>query len=216
MGSSITEAKKNERSSGKTLLPKSIQGIHISWQNFGMEVHFSWKQLELILLVEAVIRCRWVFVFNLPHRTHLPLMSIWAHEFLLMRNGPATNESRIGSGSKTISSSLYSDGTLRNDKIVMIISHWLQSIPKGSIMNFSRFSEDYIYYWCLNDWFSDNICHQINILSVPKSAKKKELKSCCNEFLTQIQVCVNLEQCGTTKGAAKHDPTPTTTPQAAS
>ena len=40
-----------------------------------------------------------------------------------MRNGPATNESRIGSGSKTISSSLYSDGTLRNDKIVMIISH---------------------------------------------------------------------------------------------
>ena len=27
---------------------------------------------------------------------------------------------------------------------------------------------------------------------------------------------LNLEQCGTTKGAAKHDPTPTTPPQAAS
>ena len=49
-----------------------------------------------------------------------------------------------------------------------------------------------------------------------KKGQKKELKSSCNEFLTQIQVCVNLEQCGTTKGAAKHDPTPTTTPQAAS
>lgn len=49
-----------------------------------------------------------------------------------------------------------------------------------------------------------------------KKCQKKELKSCCNEFLTQIQVCVNLEQCGTTKGAAKHDPTPTTPPQAAS
>ena len=168
MGSSITEAQKKRAQLRKNVTAqinsKNPYFVTALWN----EGSFLMKTVRTYL--SKVMR--WVCVFN-PHCARIFLSHEHLSTWIFIDEKRSCNERITHTGSKTISSSLYSDGTLRNDKIVMIISHWLQSIPKGSMMNFSRFSEDYIYYWCLNDWFSDNICHQINILSVPKSAKKK-------------------------------------------
>ena len=71
----LKHKKEHSSSSGKTLLPKSIQRIHISWQHIGMKVHFSWKQLDLTCWGDASMG----LCFQSTSRAHLPLMSIWEH-----------------------------------------------------------------------------------------------------------------------------------------